>query len=313
MSGLRKRTRSMRRRLMGDVIWIVTRIINGLSDSVTRRLASFLGQSMYIFSVTDRKRILDNLERIFGTTQPEQSRKKLARSVCIHLAQAAIEAIRLQSKEPNEIRSTADDAGFETAAKESFQRGRSIMIITAHYGNWELFAARVALIGPLTVLARKNPNPKIERLIQDIRDRNRVRVIDRSDPAAPREMIRMGHEGGHILGILMDQDTTRIQGIFSPFMGIPALTPSGPASIAIRGLYDVYVGMLRPLPDGHHVFDLDGPLPIPNIADRSEGIQRLTDLFNAALSEKILRAPEYWVWNHRRWRRRPPTESMEGI
>lgn len=278
---------------------------NALGDGFAHRLAHFLGSGMYYLDSVDRRIILQNLQRIFGSEMSLETRRNFARNVCRNLSVSAMEAIRLRSKSSDEIKRMADDAGFEARVLDAFKRQRSIMIVTAHYGNWELFAARVALMGPLTVLARKNPNSRIERVIQDIRDRNNVRVIDRSDPTAPREMIRMGREGGHIIGILMDQDTVRIQSIYSKFMGHTALTPSGPASIAIRDLYDIYIGVLRPTGSNNHRFVMHGPVDIPPVKNRSDGVEKLTGIFNEHLSEIILEAPEYWVWNHRRWRHQP--------
>ena len=183
------------------------------------------------------------------------------------------------------------------------------MIITAHYGNWELFAARMAQIAPLTVLARKNDNPRIESMIAHIRIKHSVRVLDRSDSGTPREMMRMGREGGHIVGILVDQDTIKVQGVFSEFMGLPALTPSGPAAIALRGFFTTFIGVLKPMDNHKHKIILKGPISIPEDGNREQNIQHLTDVFNQHLSDIILEEPLYWVWNHRRWRHRPETSG----
>ncbi|HPQ40399.1 MAG TPA: hypothetical protein PLV45_08495, partial [bacterium] len=174
-------TRTPRRCLAGLFASGAVGFLNTLGDAPAYHLARLLGTGMYYLSFSDRRVIPQNLERIFHTTMPEAQRRQLARKICRNLAVSAMEAARLRRKSPEDIRAMADDNGFEDNVRTSFQRNRSIMIVTAHYGNWELFAARVALMGPLTVLARKNSNPRIERVIQNIRDRNHVRVIDRSD------------------------------------------------------------------------------------------------------------------------------------
>lgn len=313
MLGLRKNTRSMRRYIAGKAVALAVLLLNRLPSGSAQKFGQFLGVAMFRLSPTDRRRIEQHLKLIFKDKMTDSMISTTARKVCINLATSAVEAVRLRSMSKDEISDCIEDHNFSSRIEDVFARGRSMMIITAHYGNWELFAARMAQLGKLTVLARKNNNPRIEKVIHETRQLNNVRVLDRSDPAAPREMIKMGREGGHILGILMDQDTSRIQGIFSPFMGVSALTPSGPASIAIRDLYDVYVAVLHPLGDGKHEFVFDGPLQIPGLGNRETRIQATTDLFNNCLSRIILADPQHWVWNHRRWRRKPnPEAKKEG-
>ncbi len=299
----------LRRRLTGYAVRLVSFLILLLSDKQAKALANFAGNSMYKLAGVNRKRILDNLKRIFGDNMSEDDRHKMARRVCRNLAHTVMESTRLVKMSPETVRVKADENGAEKRLHQYLQNGKSVMIMTAHYGNWELFAARIAQIAPLTVLARKNDDSNIQTLITRVRNHHGVRVLDRSDPAAPKEMIRMGREGGHILGILMDQDTKKVQNIYSDFMGIPALTPSGPASIAVRNLYVVFTGVLKPLGNGNHSVILNGPIPIPDTGDKNRDIQHLTDRFNADLSQMILDDPQYWVWNHRRWRHSPDSGS----
>ncbi|MCD4653043.1 hypothetical protein K8T06_03820 [bacterium] len=305
MLSLKKTIKRFRRFIAGLLASGSVEFINLLNKQFSIKLADGLGWIMYNFSKKDRERILENFDRVFGTSLTYQEKTLLGRRVCQNLARSAIEAIQIRDMSSDDIQAAIDDNNFANKINEIFKAGRSIMMITGHYGNWELFAARVAQMGPLTVLARKNSNPRIEKIIQNVRDKSEIHVLERSDPRTPREMIQMGKKGGHILGILMDQDTSRIQGIFSPFMNMTALTPSGPASIGIRDLYEIYVAVLRPIKNGRHEFIIEGPIKIPEEGDRTSKIQQLTDRFNAILSRIILEAPEYWVWNHRRWRHQP--------
>lgn len=307
MPGLKRFLKKIRRRLTGYIVrpaaWGIVRLPQAYADAV----AEFLGNAMYRVSRTTRERILKNLSLVYGNSMSDRSRYELARRVCRNLAIHVVESTRMVTMTPDQIRTLVDDNNCETILRPHLDAGRSIMIITAHYGNWELFAARIAQIAPLTVLARKNNNHHIESLITRIREKHGIRVLDRSDPKAPKEMIRMGREGAHILGVLMDQDTARIQGVFSDFMGIPALTPSGPASIAIRDLFTVFIGVLKPTGHHAHTVYLEGPVPIPRDGSRDDNIRNLTDTFNRAIGRLIVEEPQYWVWNHRRWRHRPET------
>ncbi|MGB3977205.1 MAG: hypothetical protein WBM02_08975 [bacterium] len=297
--------KAFKRRSIGIIVLSVAYIIARVPQKYADFLARFLGKAVYRLSKKTRERILNNLILVYGDSMDEHVRHEMALKICLNLAFHIVESVRLAVIGPEMVRMMIDDNQCEEILNAHLEAGKSIMIVTAHYGNWELFAARIAQIAPLTVLARRNNNPYIEAAIARAREKHRVRVLDRSDPGTPREMIQMGHEGGHIVGILVDQDTIKIQGIFSNFMGLPALTPSGPAAVAIRQLFTVFIGVLKPIADHKHKIILNGPIPIPTNGSREQKIQLLTDIFNQHLSDIILEDPLYWVWNHRRWRHRP--------
>jgi Kdo2-lipid IVA lauroyltransferase/acyltransferase len=301
--------KTVKRRLTGYAVRVIAATILMLSEKQAVGFARFAGNTMYRIAKRNRQRIIENLIRVYGEAMTEKERRDTARQVCKNLAVTVIESVRLLKMSPDKVRDIADENGCEALIRPLLLSGKSVMIVTAHYGNWELLAARVAQIAPLTVLARKNDDPNIEKVITRVRHFHNVRVLDRSHPAALKEMIRMGCEGGHILGVLMDQDTKKVKNIFSEFMGIPALTPSGPANIAVRNLYVPLTGVLKPVANGRYAIVLNGPVPIPEKGSRDEKIQLLTDRFNSDLSALIMDNPQYWVWNHRRWRHSPDSSN----
>jgi len=305
MPQLRKTVKTFRRYIYGLLVSALITFVTFLPEKLSQILANWLGWGMYHVSRRDRNRIHTNLDLIFENSLSETEKTSFAKKVCHNLACSAIEAIRVRKMSSENIKSAIDDGNFPSIINRILASGKSVMLITGHYGNWELLATRLAQVAPLTVLARKNSNPHIEKAIHEMRQSNNITVLDRSDPKAPRKMIHMGRKGGHLLGVLMDQDTTRIKGIFSPFMNKTALTPRGPASIGIRNLYELFVIILRPIGNGQHKLFFEGPIEVPDQGDRETKIQLLTDRFNEILSRIIMEAPEFWVWNHRRWRHQP--------
>ena len=119
---------------------------------------------------------------------------------------------------------------------------------------------------------------------------------------------RINREGGQIIGVLMDQDT-RVKGVFSPFLGHPAHTPSGPATIAARNWFDFFIGFIVQRPDDRFELRLQGPLEISRTGDLAADIRTNTDRFNELISEQILEDPSQWVWIHRRWQTKPAASN----
>ena len=104
-----------------------------------------------------------------------------------------------------------------------------------------------------------------------------------------------------MVGILLDQNATRAEGVFVPFFGVPASTSKGLALLALRTGTPVVPIFLRREPGGRHCIDVGAPLPPPPDADALAYTARFNEVIEAA----IRRAPEQWLWMHARWRTRP--------
>ncbi len=301
---MRSVLRRVRHWAVGVLLQAILKTARRLSWVRAERLGIKIGNWAFILSGKYRRRTIENI----GIAYPDMSdpeKYKLAYSVFANLGKYMTQAMILQELSAERIKTLVHGADMEQRLQKTFQSGRSAMILTGHYCNWELFAARTALIAPLTVLARSNSNPRIQELIDSARNAMGIRVIDRDDPSVGRKMRKLSLEGGHILGILMDQDT-RVASIFSPFLGIPARTPSGPAAIAVKDWFDVYIGFIVPGGPLEYEMKLTGPLNIIHAKSKADAIQANTDMFNELISAQITEAPMHWAWLHRRWRHKKP-------
>jgi Kdo2-lipid IVA lauroyltransferase/acyltransferase len=184
--------------------------------------------------------------------------------------------------------------------------GRGVVLASAHLGPWERVAATLAAACPITVVGREAYDARLTRVLEAVRERAGVRCIYRGAPGAGTAMLRV-LKRGEVLGIPMDF-RSRAPSIMAPFLGRPAPTAVGPARIALRRGARVVVATASPLPEGDSVtggealdavtvehIDTDG------LAADAQGELELTSRINAALSQRILRAPDAWPWMHPRW------------
>jgi KDO2-lipid IV(A) lauroyltransferase len=145
-----------------------------------------------------------------------------------------------------------------------------------------------------------------------LRTSSGVRVVWRSNPAAPVAIVRALRRG-EVLGVPMDLKS-RVPSIEVPFLGRPAPTPLGPAKIALRAGSAVVVGTVARAPAappsahaGRAVGSL-GPLevtatriPVDDLRRAPDGAALLTARINDELSRRIRALPDAWVWMHERW------------
>ncbi len=299
----RKSKKIIRRWSVGVCIHILKYMALCLTWNMAVRCGHILGEIVFICSRKTRKQVIYNLCLVY----PDLSLQKkyhLAQNVFRNLGQNLMECFKISQLSFGDIESMVDASAVIPLINATFDRNKSVMILTGHYSNWELFAARISQIAPLTVLARVNDNPKIQAMIDSMRRSMNIHVIDRDDRNAGRKIRSISQQGGKILGILMDQDT-RVDGIFSPFLDHLAYTPTGPAVIALKDWFDVFVGFIFRDENGKYILRLNGPIPIQKTHDKTSDIQRATDQFNALIGKQIIEEPSQWVWFHRRWRRKP--------
>jgi KDO2-lipid IV(A) lauroyltransferase len=246
-----------------------------------------------------RRRVaLQNVERSLGRELEPAAVRRLARRSFQHVGMNLVEACRYFLRPTDVMVSRVHVEGAEHLRRAA-AAGRGILVLTAHYGNWELLAAAHGLTGlPLSFVVRPLDDPILDDLAARFRRRSGAELIVKR--RAVREIMQALRRG-RMVGILLDQNATRAEGVFVPFFGIPASTSKGLALLALRTGAPVVPVFLRREADGRHCMDVRPPLPAPAGAD----VLAYTAAFNEVIEAAIRRAPEQWLWMHARWRTRP--------
>jgi len=182
------------------------------------------------------------------------------------------------------------------------QKGRGVLIATAHLGNWELSAFVHALMTePMNVMVRPLDNPLVDRLVENRRTMSGNQLIFKKDAA--RSVLK-ALKLNQPVGILIDQNTTPSEGVFINFFGKAACAGSAFAKLAHHSQAPVIPGFaLWDEATQRHVLHF---LPeVPMGGDPAVDTQRV----HAILEEVIRQYPDQWMWIHRRWKTRPPGEA----
>ena len=187
-------------------------------------------------------------------------------------------------------------------------RGKGVLVLTGHLGAWELSSFYHSLAGfPMGMVIRRLDNPLVDGLVNRIRCLHGNRVIHKDDFA--RGLIA-SMRAGETVGILMDTNMTPPQGVFVPFFGVPACTPSGLARIALRTDAAVVPGfLLADDQDGRYTLRFGAALELVRTGDLEADILANTALFTAEIERYVRQYPEQWLWMHRRWKTRPAGET----
>ncbi|MGI5816916.1 MAG: lysophospholipid acyltransferase family protein [Armatimonadota bacterium] len=251
-----------------------------------------------------REIAMGNLERIFGDRYDDRERLRIINFSVRSMAKTMLELLKVPWMSEEQLRWFAPVRG-EEHLRQAAEAGNGVIVITGHFGNWEVLAATIARLGyDLSVIARDANDPGTANIINRSREMAGEHVLPRE---GVREMLRVLREGD-VLGILPDQHANR-GGIWLPFMGRLACTATGPATLANRTGATVVPGFARRTEDDQLDVYFLPPLDLPDTGDREADIRRGTEMVNEVLGEQIARYPEQWVWMHRRWRE-PPEEVV---
>lgn len=267
------------------------------------RIGEAFGSIAFAVASGERRKAARSLERAFPELTAAD-RDALARRCFRHLGRSAFElgcVRQMDADIANWVRWPEADRWVLTTA---LGRGKGVVFVTGHVGNWELLARRVALDGfPSQSIAKETTDPRLTALVEQFRAEGRVRSIWRGQPSAAKQMLR-ALKAGEILGLVIDQDT-KVQSLFVPFFGELAATPRAAADLVLRTGAAAVVGFCQRQPDGRYGLSMK-ELPAPDSGDREADALALTAAMSAEIEAAIRRAPEQWVWMHQRWKTRPP-------
>jgi KDO2-lipid IV(A) lauroyltransferase len=202
---------------------------------------------------------------------------------------------RMDSKQ---IREYVSFEGIEHV-EQALAQGKGAIILTGHFGNWELLAASIsATIAPLTPIVRKLRSPRLNALVSSYRAQAGYATIDRD--TGIRHALRC-LKRNELLGIVADVDTN-VSGVFVDFFGRPAYTPYSPVAIALKTGATVLPTFIVRRPDGSHRAIIEPPLMFQRTSVKEKDLVVNTQKFTKIIESYIRQYPTQWIWMHRRWK-----------
>jgi Kdo2-lipid IVA lauroyltransferase/acyltransferase len=285
---------------------LIVRLFAAMPRRIAYPTAKTLARLGFHLARRQRRAGLRNLQMAF----PELSRnalEEILRGSFENLGRLLVEFTHMQELNKGNICRFVVHDGLENYL-EGLRRGRGVIFMTAHFGAWELSSFAHAVYGyPLRFVVRPIDNPRVEKLISTCRTRSGNIPIERR--SAARDILKALRQN-EAVGILFDQNTTRSEGIFADFFGIPAATTPALALFALRTGAAVVPGFLIwDTSLGKHRLRLDPPVQLIDTGNLDHDVLENTKIFNKILEGYIRAYPDQWLWIHRRWKTRPQGEA----
>jgi len=272
------------------------------------KLGKLLGLFWFYVVRYRRTLVMHNLTIAFWGEKPESELRAIARDNFIHYGLGIAEFLRFPLLTREALDNKIVIHGFDhfQAAKE---KGRGVVVIMGHYGNWDMLAVSQAILGVgAHIVTRVAKNNVANNYWMKIRADKGVRFL--SERNSIFSILKLLKANG-VVGLLMDQCMHGSMGIWVEFFGREARTMKAPAWLALKtGCAVVPINNYRE--NGRHHVVIHPVLEwIPN-DDEDAAIRLNTQRYNDVLERFIRERPSQWLWIHRRWKqRRLPAEPIQ--
>ncbi len=272
----------------------------------------FAGGMLFALDAKHRGITLDNLELAFGSTKTAEEKRAIGRGAYRHFGAMLFELLSIGKPSWQRLERMVEFEGVDNFL-EARRAGRGVILVSAHFGNWEVHAVCHGYrLGPITVVARPLDNPYYNGWLETIRKVSGNGVLYKKR-ALPRLMRLL--KDRETVAILIDQNVPPGDGVFIDYFGQPAATTPVASMLAVKTGAVLVPVFTLPLADGRYRCIYEKPLDrsmYPGL-DRRQMVQNLTQSCARTLEGYVRRNPEFWLWQHRRWKTRPAGELQEPL
>jgi len=238
------------------------------------------------------------LLQAYGHEKDPREMRLVAKKVFKNLAQILFEigwSLKLADKDFDRFFSIDGLANLGAA----YEKGRGVIILTGHLGNWELLAIIFKMIGyPTSFVYRPLDSSPVNGFFEAYRTRFDGKLI----PAkwSIGRILRSLRQG-ELVGILLDQNVAWYEGVFVDFFGRPACTNKGMALLALKTGAPVVPMFLVREGLGFRA-EIGKEIPMVKTGDMTQDLEANTQQYNDVIEAFVRRYPDQWFWVLQRWK-----------
>ncbi|MBI4395254.1 MAG: lysophospholipid acyltransferase family protein [Candidatus Omnitrophica bacterium] len=271
-----------------------------LPRRVNHALAASIGFSAYWVLPKERAKTLRHLKEAFGEEKSKDEFLKIGQGAFVHLAKSAIDVLSFPKLNRKRIEKLVRlEGGTTERLDRALARGKGVIALTGHLGNWELLASYFRFLGyPGCLVGRKIYYGPFDEVLVTLRRSALVTTVYRDE--SPRQILTELRQN-HVVGMSADQDIDSLEGTFVLFFGKPSWTPIGPAKIALASGAAIVPAFMIHEGDHYRLF-IEEPIVPMDCDSKEEAIKLMTEAWSQVVERYIRLFPNQWVWMHNRWK-----------
>lgn len=274
-------------------------IFLALPYSLQKALVLGLAKIAFLVDKKHKNIIKANLDLSIKNKITQEQYESILRHCHKNLALVLLQVLRSSRLSVQEL---DESVQFENRhfIDDAIKEGRKIIIISAHYGNWELGATAVgALIHPITSIHKKMNNSYFDDYLLKSRSKFNMTMIEKK--GAIRHLVK-ALKNNKIITMMIDQNVNPNDGIFIDFLGAKATQTAAPAFLARKFDALIIPILINTSPAKENIITFLKPIVTAKTDDEEKDILESTQAQANCVAEAILKYPEPWFWCHKRWK-----------
>jgi KDO2-lipid IV(A) lauroyltransferase len=255
-----------------------------------------------IFPGRRKKIALANLRLVFGKQKSEGEIEAIYKQCLTRTVTSFLESVKLSYLPPQMARERIEMMG-KAYLDEALHKGKGIIIVGLHLGNFPMLALKLALEGyPIAVIIKKPRNRYIARLYTSMTAHIGIGFIDGGERRLATQQSLKQLRGEGIVYIVIDQNPP-YPDIIVDFFGYPVPSFKGPMVLAMRTGATILPGFIVYGKRWRQQLFIEKPFPLKITGDNERDISHNLARLMKLTEGYIERYPEQWWWWHRRWKR----------
>ncbi len=302
------------------VYWL-SRAASWLAGRVPRpwrlRIAGPLTVLIYYFWVSKRRVTIANMATILGTSERDPRARQLARDSWLKYGRYVSDFFYLPNATRDELLARMHDVtpppGAFALIDEGLARGKGVILVSAHFGAWDVAGVMVASHVPIHLIVEPFDDPRMDKLVQEQRGGLGMGIIPLDKM---RQLFRVLQQNG-VIAVAIDRPVGPSEGVPVTFFGKRCYVPGGIAQIALKTGAAILPGYARyddKYSETYYVGAM--PLIIPeSTGDREADVIRLTQRMYDALEAVMREYPDQWAMFRRFWPKddKPPAPVPAAV
>ena len=184
---------------------------------------------------------------------------------------------------------------------EQNAKNKSVMIMTAHYGNWEWTLA-FSLFSPedypSNPIYKRLRNGRFDKMIHQLRARYGAKLIEKNDLLRVMFRLKKENQVGNFWMISDQTPNGRNIHFWTPFLNQDTPAVTGTEQLARKFDYPVFYADINRIKRGYYHCEFK---PISLEPTKTKEFE-ITENYMKLLQKSIEAHPEFWLWSHRRWK-----------
>ena len=266
--------------------------------SASRALGRGLGNLLWWSGSSPRRVTERNIELAFPELAPAQ-RASLAKRSLRSTGELAAEMGYVWLRPWESVRARILEVHGEAPVLEALARGRGVVVLGPHLGNWEVAGLYIAAWGDALALYEPPHMQALDGVVRSARERSGTKLVP-TDARGLATLVRTLRRGG-VTGILPDQVPPVVEaGQNSVFMGIPSFTMTFASKLLQRSGAAAFYAVAERVPGGFRMH-----FTAADDAIYSDDLAVSLRALNDGVERCVRKWPEQYQWEYKRFRTRP--------